>query len=179
LPRGARLALSLRGPYSQGVRWLALLFVVVPIVELWLLLRLGSFMGAPATVALVVVTALLGAALAKREGLRVLSSWRRAMSEMRVPEEGITSGVLVLVGAVLLITPGVLTDVFGILLLVPATRRPIAALLEKSLAARFVNAGTVHTRVIRTWDVRPASDSRRRPILDVEGHVVEDTPRGG
>jgi UPF0716 protein FxsA len=109
----------------------------------------------------------------------VLSSWRRAMSEMRVPEEGITSGLLVLVGAVLLIAPGVLTDLFGLLLLVPATRRPIAALVEKVLTARFVNTGTVRTRVIHSWDARPASNQGRRPILDVEGQVVEDTPRGG
>jgi UPF0716 protein FxsA len=155
------------------VRWLAVLFLLVPILELWLLLRIGAWIGLYGTVAMVVGTAFVGAWLAKREGLRVLSSWRQAMAERRMPEEGITSGVLVLVGAVLLVTPGVLTDVLGILLLVPPTRRRLAGLLETYLAPRFVTRG-------RAFDVRVVTpESPRGPgrVLDVEGQTIEDSQR--
>lgn len=156
------------------MRWLAVLFLVVPLLELWLLLRLGSFLGVTATVALVVATALVGAALAKREGLRVLRDWRSAMAEMRLPEEGITSGLLVLVGAVLLVTPGVLTDIAGLLLLFPATRRVFAAALEKRVASRFGNRGAFEVRVLSK---RPEWNEKR--VFDVEGHAIEDSDRRG
>lgn len=104
------------------VRWLALVFVVVPFAEVYLLLRIGDRIGLGPTIGLVLGTALLGAWLVRREGLRVLRQWQRALEEMRVPEEGITASLLVLVGAVLLVTPGVITDLVGMVLLLPATR---------------------------------------------------------
>ncbi len=106
---------------------LILLFTALPILELWLLLSIGDVIGFWPTVAIALGTAILGAALAKREGLKVLASWRGAMAVGRVPDEGLTGGLLVLLGAALLITPGVLTDVAGLLLLLPPVRRRIAA----------------------------------------------------
>jgi UPF0716 protein FxsA len=122
-------------------RILTALFLVVPFVELWLLLRVGSALGFWPTMGFVVGTAVLGAWLAKREGLRVLHEWQRAMAELRVPEEGITSGLLVLVGATLLITPGVLTDVVGIALLFPPTRKLVARAIERRARKEFAANG--------------------------------------
>ncbi|MGK3994707.1 FxsA family protein [Sorangium sp. So ce1024] len=116
---------------------LILLFTVVPIVELWLLLSIGDLIGFWPTVALALGTAILGAALGKREGLKVLAAWRGAMTEGRIPDEGLTGGLLVLLGAALLVTPGVLTDVAGILLLLPPARRRIAALVRARLEQRM------------------------------------------
>jgi UPF0716 protein FxsA len=118
---------------------LFLLFTVVPLVELYLLLWLASFIGFWPTLAIVLTTAALGAFFAKREGLKVLRGWQRAVAEMRVPEEGLTGGLLVLVGGVLLITPGVITDVTGLLLLVPPVRRRVARWIER----RFFPGGVV------------------------------------
>jgi UPF0716 protein FxsA len=119
--------------YVPQVGKLFLAFTLVPIVDLWLLLRIGGRLGLVPTVALVVGTGLLGAWLARREGARVLQGWRRAMADGRLPEEGVLSGALVLAGGVLLVTPGVLTDVAGLALLLPPTRRVAADGLRRWL----------------------------------------------
>lgn len=119
------------------MRWLLLLFIVVPLLELYLLLFVGSQIGFWPTVGIVLVTGTLGAALAKREGLRVWHSYREALSQGRLPDEGIVGGLLVLLGGALLVTPGMLTDVAGFLLLLPPTRRFVAdrirAVISKKL----------------------------------------------
>ena len=116
---------------------LLLLFTVVPVVELYLLITIGERLGAGATVALVLVTGLLGATLAKREGSRVLRNWQQSLERGEMPKEGVTSSLLVLVGGVLLVTPGVVTDLTGLLLLVPWSRRLVAEMLRKRLQHRF------------------------------------------
>lgn len=108
------------------LRGLVLLFVVVPILELYLLTLIAQATSFWVAVGLAVGTGVVGGILAKREGLRVWRQWQTAMREMRVPDEGVISGLLVLIGGVLLVTPGVLTDIAGMLLLIPPTRRTIA-----------------------------------------------------
>lgn len=120
-------------------RILFILFTVVPLVELYLLVLLGRHMGAWASLGLVLVTGVLGAVLAKGEGLRVLRRWQESLARGEMPEEGLLSGVLVLVGGVLLVTPGVLTDVAGVLLLLPPTRRLVAARVRRWLERRVVS----------------------------------------
>jgi len=103
--------------------WLILLFVCTPLVELFLLLRLGKAIGAPMTLGLVVVTGVLGATLARRQGI---AAWSRAQAESaagRLPGSQIVDALLIFVAGVLLVTPGLLTDIFGFGLLIPATRR--------------------------------------------------------
>jgi UPF0716 protein FxsA len=124
------------------VRWLLLLFIVVPLIELYLLLFVGSQIGFWPTVGIVLVTGTLGAALAKREGLRVWHSYREALSQGRLPDEGIVGGLLVLLGGALLITPGMLTDVVGFLLLVPQTRRFVADRI-RAVISKKLNDGVV------------------------------------
>lgn len=119
------------------MRWLLLLFVVVPLLELYLLLFVGSQIGFWPTVGIVLVTGALGAALAKREGMRVWHSYRESLAQGRLPDEGIVGGLLVLLGGVMLIAPGMLTDLAGFLLLLPRTRRFVAervrAVIDKKL----------------------------------------------
>src|SRR5690606_28851970 len=112
-------------------------FIIVPLVELYLLTWIGRATSFWWAVALVVVTGVAGGSLAKREGLRVWRRWQVALNEMRVPEEGVVDGLLVLLGGVLLITPGVLTDIAGLILVLPQTRRPIARSIRRRLDARF------------------------------------------
>lgn len=152
--------------------WLALLFLGVSSLELFLLLQVGEWMGLWATMALVVVTALLGGYLAKREGLRVWRDWQRALAEMRIPEEGITSGLLVLVGAVLLITPGVLSDLTGIALMIPPIRLVVARFLETRVKARMESGGTASVFDFRV--VTPRGAYAKRRVIDVDGVVIED-----
>jgi UPF0716 protein FxsA len=121
---------------------LFLLFTLVPLVELYLLLFMAARVGFWPTVGLVLVTGLLGAMLARREGLRVLGTWKQTLARGQMPAEGLLGAVLVLVGGVLLVTPGILTDLVGFLLLIPPTRRIIAVRVRRRLE-RSIRAGTV------------------------------------
>ena len=116
---------------------LFLLFTVVPVVELYLLISIGQHLGAAATVAIVLGTGMLGAALARREGSRVMAAWQAAAQRGEKPKDGIVSSALVLVGGVLLITPGVVTDLAGLLLLVPWSRRLVAKYVGRWVERRF------------------------------------------
>lgn len=125
------------------IAWLMLAMVVIPAVELFLLLQLGSWLGPWQTFAIVVVTGTLGAWLAKREGLGVLLSLQRELAQGLPPGSRLAEGVLVLVGGILLITPGVLTDLTGFLFIAPPTRRWLAPRVVQAVTSRidFVTLG--------------------------------------
>lgn len=114
-------------------KYLLLAFTIIPLVELYLLLAIGREIGFWPTVGIVLATGLVGAFLAKKEGLRVLRRWQQSLARGQMPEEGLVGGVLVLVGGVLLVSPGVLTDVAGLFLLFPPTRRLVAAQVRRRL----------------------------------------------
>lgn len=101
---------------------LLLLFTVVPVVELYLLIQLGRATSAEAVVALVLLTGVAGAALAKHQGTGLLRRIQEDLREGRLPAEGLVDGLLILVGAAFLITPGILTDLVGFCMLIPLTR---------------------------------------------------------
>ncbi len=105
---------------------LALLFVVVPLIELALLIQVGQVIGLGPTILLVLATGVGGAALARREGLRTVAAIQGELSQGRLPGDALMDGAAILFGGALLLTPGVLTDVFGISLLLPGTRRWMA-----------------------------------------------------
>jgi UPF0716 protein FxsA len=108
---------------------LFLLFTLVPLVELYLLIAIGGQVGVLPTIGFIAATGMLGAYLAKREGRRALASYREALEKGRLPEDGIVSGLLILVGGVLLIAPGVLTDFVGLALMIPPIRRSVAKVI--------------------------------------------------
>lgn len=116
---------------------LILLFIVLPFVELTLLLRIGSEIGALNTIAIVVLTGIVGGYLAKREGLAVWQRFQSRLATGGMPTEELLDGVIVLIAGALLITPGVITDAIGLLGLFPPTRY----LAKQQLRKRF----TVHT----------------------------------
>jgi UPF0716 protein FxsA len=112
---------------------LFLLFTVVPLAELWLLIRIGGLIGVPATLGLVLFTGAAGAALARREGLRSWLAVQGELAQGRMPGVELVHGLFILLAGILLITPGVMTDVTGLLLLV----RPIRRVLIGRLRHRF------------------------------------------
>jgi UPF0716 protein FxsA len=119
-----------------------LLFILVPLLELYILIKIGGYLGAFQTVALVVLTALLGVVLVRFEGLKTLQQIRQSLSQGIVPAEEMVDGVLIFVGGILLITPGVLTDLFALVLLVPYTRTIFKRWLRRRFD-RMVAAGNV------------------------------------
>ncbi|WP_169946060.1 FxsA family protein [Microbispora sp. H11081] len=100
-------------------------FLLVPILEIWLLIRVGNVIGGWETVALLIADSILGAWLVRREGRRAWASLRTAVESGRVPDREFADGALIVAGAALLMTPGFLSDVFGIFMILPFTR-PIA-----------------------------------------------------
>jgi len=130
--------------------YLILLMTIVPFLELALLLQVhyvvseawGTGMGLLVTLGTVVVTGVIGAALAKHQGIKVLKEMRATLSRGEMPGKSIADGVLVLVGAALLLTPGFLTDLFGFSLLIPVTR-PLYRKLLMRWARKKLQAGTM------------------------------------
>lgn len=122
-----------------------LLFILLPLLELYILIKIGSYIGAFQTLALVILTALLGAVLARLEGLRTLQQIRQSLAQGIVPAEEMLDGVLIFIGGVLLITPGVLTDLFALVLLIPYTRTIFKRWLRRRFD-RMVAAGNVRLR---------------------------------
>lgn len=116
---------------------LALLFLVVPFVELYLLIQVGQVIGALPTIAVLVAVSVAGAWLVKREGLATLRRAQVQMSNGRVPGTELIDAVLIVFAGALLVTPGFLTDVIGILLLVPPVRAALRGLARKRLARRL------------------------------------------
>ncbi len=110
---------------------LLLLFTVVPLVELYLLIEVGSVIGALNTILLVLGTGALGAFLARLEGLRTLGQIQRNLNQGIVPAEEMVDGVIILAAGLLLITPGILTDACGFLMLVPTTRNAFKRWLRR------------------------------------------------
>lgn len=109
------------------------LFVITPLIELALLIWVGTWIGFWPTMAIVLATGALGAMLARGQGARVLQEIRADLAAGRMPASHLLDGVLILVGGILLITPGVLSDVAGIALLVPATRTRLKRALKRRL----------------------------------------------
>jgi len=102
---------------------LALLFIVVPILELMLLIEVGQLVGLLPTLMLVMFTGITGAWLARAEGLRVFFQFQKELASGRLPGQALLDGIAVLIGGAFLLTPGVLTDFVGFSLLFPPSRR--------------------------------------------------------
>lgn len=130
-----------------GLARLAFLFILVPILELALLIRVGNLMGFWPTIALVAATGIAGAWLARREGLRAFARFREQLASGRVPEEAALDGVCILLGGAFLLTPGILTDLWGLSLVLPFSRRWLQKRL-RAAARRRIEDGTIQATVV-------------------------------
>lgn len=156
---------------------LMLLFIVVPAVELGLLIEIGGALGALPTIGLIILTGVVGAALAKRQGLSTLRAIQTATSRGEMPVDQLVDGALILFAGALLVTPGVLTDAVGFLCLIPGTRVLIKRQLKAALR-RFAESGQVQVVEFRRDPGSPGEGPRatgprvrrgpRGPVVDVE-----------
>jgi len=135
---------------------LLLLFTVLPLVELALLIQLGRLIGLAPTIAIVLLTGVTGAALARWQGLATLRRVRAEMAEGRVPTAALIDGLLILVAGAVLLTPGLITDTIGFLLLIPPTRAAVRRALADAFRRRMHRDGTV--------------------VLDGEWSTIDDPP---
>lgn len=143
---------------------LAILFFAVPIAELAVLISVGQQIGIGDTILLMIGVSVVGAFMARRQGLGVLREVQRRSARGEVPGKELTDGLLVLVAAVLLLTPGFVTDAVALLLLVPPVRAGIRAVVRRSFEKRVTVVQGFESRR-RTIDVdrldRPDEDSGR------------------
>ena len=122
---------------------LFLLFTLVPLVELYLLIRVGTYLGVLDTIAIVITTAIVGGLLARSQGLAVLNRILTQLNEDRIPAESLFDGVFILVAGFLLITPGLLTDGLGFLFLIPWTRQALKLWFKQRVEEK-VSRGEIH-----------------------------------
>lgn len=149
---------------------LLLLFITVPLVELYLLLQLADFTGAGPTFLLVIITGIIGSWLAKREGLIAWQKFQLALAEGRMPSREIQDGLMIVFSAALLLTPGLLTDIVGFVMLVPVGRNLIRKFVLSRLFRGFGSGGSgsggfgsvhVHTKTtFESTPLHPFDDSK-------------------
>jgi len=159
---------------------LALLFVVVPVLEIYVLIQVGQVIGAWWTILLLVADGFLGSWLMKREGSRAWRALREALDERRMPARELADGALILVGGTLLLTPGFLTDVVGFFFVLPFTRpvarRALTGYLNRKFLSgpgapgfgRYQDAGSAGSD-----PHGPRNDDRPGPGSVVQGEVVD------
>ncbi|HET6562359.1 MAG TPA: FxsA family protein [Marmoricola sp.] len=153
----------------RRVPWgvLAVLFVVVPIVEIYLIVQLGQAVGPWWTILLLIGAGVLGSVLVKREGGRAWRALQDALASHRMPATELADGALILIGGTLLLTPGFLSDVVGLFCILPFTRpvarRALARLVRRRLLAASPTAPG-HPRTAR----RPGHTEV------IRGEVVDD-----
>lgn len=148
---------------------LALLFLVVPIAELYVIVQVAGGIGIPETILLLIGVSVVGAWLAKWQGIAVLYRVQSAVSAGRVPSRELLDGALIVFAGALMITPGFLSDCLAILLLLPPTRAPI-----REMVLRRIRAGGGLITVVsgRSWGRGPAGG--RPDVVDADSW--EDPP---
>ncbi len=137
------------------LRILFILFLIIPLVEITILIQIGQIFGVGYTIALVIGTAALGAALFRQQGLSTLAKVQISMDQGELPATELIEGLMLLIAGALLLTPGFFTDVFGFLILIPPLRNKIA----QNLLINFIQSH-INTR-------QTSSESSGR-IIDAE-----------
>jgi len=114
-----------------------ILFLVIPIIEIFFLIKVGEVIGAWPTIGLVVLTAVIGAGLLRQQGLSTLARFQQNLSTGKIPAQEMVEGILLAVGGALLMTPGFVTDTMGFLCLLPFSRKFIAKNIIKRSTMKF------------------------------------------
>lgn len=114
-----------------------MLFILVPLAELYILIKVGKFLGTGNTILIVILTGILGAAFARSQGASVILKIRHSLQQGEIPGEEMVQGLLILAGGLMLITPGFITDLLGLVLILPYFRRWIARWLLRIVDKRI------------------------------------------
>ena len=147
------------------------MFVIMPIVEIYVIIQVGQVIGGWPTVALLVVESALGAWLIKREGKRAWNALQTALKTGRMPGRELADAALVLVGGTLLLTPGFITDIFGFFFVLPFTRPVARVALTRFLTRKFLSGPGAPG--FRGAGEDPRTRQRPGPGSVVQGEVVD------
>ena len=120
---------------------LFVLFIIIPIIEITVIMQVGALLGVWPTIAIVILSAWLGAKYVRQQGVATLQSVQGKMAQGEMPSAEIVTGLMLLVAGVLLVTPGFVTDIFGLSLLIPSVRAAIAQQVQKNIKVNQFSAG--------------------------------------
>jgi UPF0716 protein FxsA len=170
---------STRAAVRRRVPWwvLALLFVVLPVIEIYVIIQIGQTIGAWWTVLLLIADGILGSWLMKHEGTRAWRALREALDHGRMPARELADGALILVGGTLLLTPGFVSDAAGLFLVLPFTRPVARGALTRFLTRKFLSGpgapGFAAGRRGPAATGDPQAQQRPGPGSVVRGEVVD------
>lgn len=143
---------------------LFVIFIVVPLIELMLLLEVGSIIGSGWTFLIIIVTAIVGTKLVKQQGLSTWGNIQKKMAQGELPAQDLFAGICILVSGVLLITPGFMTDILGLLLLTP----PFRTLVYAKVGSRIQVVGTQGQG--HPFGQAPTSEQPQDSFVERENH---------
>jgi len=163
---------------------LIVLFIVVPIAELYVIIQIGELIGLWPTLALLLADALLGSLLLRHQGRGAWRRFNEAIAQRRFPGKEVADGLLIAIGGTLLLTPGFLTDIVGAIFLIPPTRALVRRLMRGWATRRFVIVGAPAGAAYRTAaggrGASPQASNGAARDYDFEGTAEEvegDDPR--
>jgi len=144
---------------------MVVLFVGVPLLEIYVLIQIGQVIGAWWTILLLILSSVIGTWLVRREGGRAWQALTTALQTGRMPHRELADGALILIGGTLMLTPGFVSDAVGVLLILPVTRPVARGLLARAVARRLLASGAAP-------DVRRPGPAGEGPVI--RGEVVDD-----
>ncbi|MEC5126715.1 FxsA family protein [Verrucomicrobiales bacterium BCK34] len=147
---------------------LLLLFIGIPVIELFLFMVLGSKIGIPLTLLIIILTGALGAHLTRSQGLQALNNYKAATAQGKLPHEEVLDGLMILIAGAVLLTPGFLTDAIGFSLLVPSIRGSVRKVLGAYLKGKITVVGQ-----------NMGAPDRSRPsqaTINIDAEVIDITP---
>lgn len=155
------------------MRLFPLLFIILPIAEMWLLIQVGSQIGAMATIALVLLTAVIGFALLRQQGMATLLRAQQKMAEGQIPAAEMAEGICLAVGGALLLTPGFITDAFGFICLLPGLRKIVIGSVLRRMPVRAAASQSFHGG--QTFEHESSANHEPRVRVNViEGEFKRD-----
>ena len=157
----------------MAVLLLVLIFILVPLAELYVIIQVGNAIGLVPTLVLLLADALLGSMLLRHQGRAAWIQFNRALAENRLPHKEVFDGILVIMGGALLLTPGFITDIFGLILLIPPTRAIVRGITSRVVRRRMAMGATI-------WSMgRGQRPPRQRPAPNGPGTGPAGPPPSG
>ncbi len=155
------------------MKFFFLIFLLVPLIEIYFLIEIGGLIGVGMTILLVVFTALLGAFLVRAQGFATFARVQMQLAQGRLPALEMLEGLLLFFAGALLLTPGFFTDAVGFVLLVPPLRRKIIRhLLSRRVFGATVGSASGHT-IYEQTPPGPAHPSGRGRVIDVDHEKID------
>ncbi len=161
---------------ENTLRGLLIIFIVLPILEMWVLISVGSKIGALPTIGLVLLTAIIGLGLLRQQGFTTLMRARQRMDAGEVPAQEMAEGLCLAVGGALLLTPGFITDTIGFFCLIPGLRRKLVKGVLHLLGARVVYSASYQHQQGPFYDGGNPHDDHSGRVF--EGETVDSEPEG-